>query len=298
MIPLIPIEYIEPVFRPPSEAGSLILPLTNGCSWNRCTFCEMYTQPQKAFRVRDEATVLAEIEVTAARHPGITRVFLSDGDAMVLSQRRLRRVLEALNQALPDLERVSAYCLPRNLRNKTVADLRELRALKLDLLYVGAESGDDEVLQRVHKGETRASTLEALLKIRDAGLRSSVMILNGLGGRRHWEAHARHSAELVNAAQPDYLSTLVLSFPRGPQRLQSDFPDFEAADQATLFRELRLFIECTDLRKTVFRSDHASNYLVLKGELGRDRDRMLDCIDEAIRRPDRAGLRPEWARGL
>lgn len=205
-----PIHYIEPVFRPPSEAHSLILPVTNGCSWNKCGFCEMYTQPQKKFRARDENEVLEEIRRCGERLI-VKRVFLADGDALVLPTRRLLAVLQAIRQHLPEVERVSSYCLPRNLRRKSVDELRELADAGLRMAYVGAESGDDEVLARVNKGETYSSTLDALEKLGEAGISRSVMILNGLGGMTLSAQHADNSARLMNAAQPEYLSTLVVS---------------------------------------------------------------------------------------
>lgn len=292
-----PIDYIEPVFRPPSEAHSLILPVTNGCSWNKCTFCDMYTAPQKKFRARDEERVLEEIRQCGERLI-VQRVFLADGDAMVLPTHRLLRILQAIREHMPEVHRVTSYCLPRNLRRKSVDELRQLREAGLKMLYVGAESGDDEVLQRVNKGETFESTAEALLKAREAGLKTSVMILNGLGGRSLSEQHAINSARLMNLAQPDYLSTLVVSFPRGLDRYREQFPDFQPLDQQELFVEMERFLSELALEDTVFRSDHASNYLVLKGVLGRDKERMLAQVRTAIEQPDRAGLRAEWMRGL
>lgn len=294
-----PIDYIEPVFRPPSEARSLILPVTNGCSWNRCTFCEMYTQEQKKFRARKPDDVLADIEKAARTLGGVRRVFLADGDAMVLPTRRLLEILGQLKAAFPDLQRVSSYCLPRNLARKTVEELAELRAAGLQILYVGMESGDDEVLRRVNKGETAESTRSALLKMRAAGITSSVMVLNGLGGEVLSEQHAINTAHLCNETRPDYLSTLVVSFPQGEERFRAGFgEDFVPLSQDGLFREIRLFLEHLELERTVFRSDHASNYLVLKGTLGRDKQRMLDEVNLAIANPGAAALRPEWMRGL
>jgi radical SAM superfamily enzyme YgiQ (UPF0313 family) len=150
----IPIRYVEPVYRPPSEADSLILPVTDGCSWNRCTFCEMYTAPQKRFRPRSEEEVLENIRRCGEQFgDGVKRVFLADGDAMTLSTRRLVTILEAIRRDLPGVRRVSSYCLPRNLRKKSAAELRELAELGLSLVYVGAESGDDEVLARSTRGK-------------------------------------------------------------------------------------------------------------------------------------------------
>jgi len=291
--------YVEPLYRPPSEARSLILQVTNGCSWNRCTFCEMYTDPRKRFRLKDQEDIDRELEEVAAENVPIRRIFLADGDAMTLSFRRLRGILESIERHLPGVQRVASYCLPRNLRNKTVEELAELAAMKLSLFYVGCESGDDLVLERVSKGETYASSLAALEKIRAAGARSSVMILNGMGGKRYSRQHAVNSARLMSAAQPEYLSTLVVSFPQGMERYQAGFNDeFEPLDQPDLFQEMYWLLENLELDKTIFRSDHASNYLVLKGTLGKDKGRLLDTVREAMERPGAVPLRQEWQRGL
>ena len=294
-----PIRYVNPVFRPPSEAQSLILPVTDGCSWNRCTYCEMYTAPQKKFRARDEQETLDSIrrcgELDAS---GVQRVFLGDGDAMVLSTRRLMDLLTAIKQHLPRVRRISSYCLPRNLRNKTVQELTELRAAGLDLAYIGAESGDDEVLQRVNKGETFESTCAALDKLGAAGITRSVMLLNGLGGRLLTAQHAQNSARLANATQPEFLATLVVSFPQGEQRFRQGFPEWEPLNQQELFVEMEQFLQTLDLKRTVFRSDHASNWLVLKGVLGAEKERLLQQVRTAIVQPQSARLRPDWQRGL
>ncbi len=294
-----PVRYIDPVFRPPSEARSLILPVTDGCSWNRCTFCEMYTEPQKRFRARDEHEVLESIRRCAERFgPEIRRVFLADGDALVLPTRRLIDILVAIRTHMPTVHRVSSYCLPRNLRRKSVTELRELADAGLALAYVGAESGDDEVLRLVNKGETHESTLDALQKLRQAGIGRSVMILNGLGGAALSARHADGSARLANAALPEYLSTLVVTFPKGEERFRSAFPDWEPLAPDGLFREMERFLSQLELARTVFRSDHASNWLVLRGTLNADKERLLMQVRAAIESPQAAALRPAWARGL
>ncbi|MFP5421369.1 MAG: radical SAM protein [Gammaproteobacteria bacterium] len=292
-----PISYIEPVFRPPSEAHSLILPVTNGCSWNKCTFCEMYTQEQKKFRARDEAQVLDEIRLTGEKMI-VQRVFLADGDALVLPTRRLLTILQAIREHMPEVERVSSYCLPRNLRKKSVDELKELADAGLRMAYVGCESGDDEVLARVNKGETYESSLSALDKLGQAGITRSVMILNGLGGTSLSEQHADNSARLMNESQPEFLSTLVVSFPTGEARFREGFADFRPLGQQQLFVEVERLLQRLELRDTVFRSDHASNYLVLKGTLGADKQRLLAQVRHAIEQPQQARLRQEWQRGL
>jgi radical SAM superfamily enzyme YgiQ (UPF0313 family) len=296
---MIPIRYVEPVFRPPSEAESLILPVTDGCSWNRCRFCEMYTAPQKKFRARDEAEVLESIRSIGERYGGeIRRVFLADGDALVLPTRRLLAILEAIRTHLPAVRRISSYCLPRNLRKKPQSEVDALAAAGLAMVYVGAESGDDDVLAAVDKGETFDTTRDALDKLGAAGIARSVMILNGLGGRALSAQHALNSARLMNATQPEFLSTLVVSFPMGEDRLRAGFAGWEPLSQRELFIEMERFLSGLELDRTVFRSDHASNWLILKGTLGAEKDRLLREVRQAIAAPERAHLRPAWARGL
>lgn len=294
-----PIEYIEPVFRPPSEAKSLILQVSNGCSYNLCGFCEMYTAPQKKFKPKAIGDIEKELTAVAAQMPDVRRFFLADGDAMTLSIRRLKEILEKINQYFPNLERVTAYCLPRNLKKKSVEELAELKELGLEMVYVGCESGDDKVLECVQKGETFETSKEALLKLKAAGIKSSVMILNGLGGRKFSEQHALNSAKLMNETQPEFVSTLVVSFPMGEERFRSGFDgDYEPLSQGELFKEIQTLVSSFELENTVFRSDHASNYLVLKGTLGQDKQEMLNKIDAALNKPGSIPLRQEWQRGL
>lgn len=295
----LPIRYVEPVFRPPSEADSLILPVTEGCSWNHCIFCELYTAPQKRFRARDEGEVLESIRrIGECYGDQVRRLFLADGDAMVLPTRRLLVYLEAIRSHLPAVRRVSSYCLARNLRRKTVGELKELCDAGLRLAYLGAESGDDTVLALAHKGETFESTRAALDKLGEAGITRSVMIINGLGGETHSARHADNSARLINATQPEYLATLVLTLYNGGARYRAAWPDWQALSQTGLFREMERFLSGLELRRTVFRSDHASNWLVLRGTLGADKSRLLAQVREAIEQPDLASLRAAWMRGI
>ena len=295
-----PIAYIEPLFRPPSEARSLIFQVTNGCSWNKCTYCDMYTQPQKKFSLKADADVEAEITWAGEHLQGVRRVFLADGDAMSLSTRRLLRILELIRQHLPEVSRVSSYCSSFNLHNKSVDDLRQLREAGLKLIYMGAESGDDFVLNSIHKGDTHAGTVEALNRLRDAGIQRSVMIINGVGGRQYSEQHALNSARLANETQPEFLSSLVINHPHGEDRFRAGYAEhggrYEKLNQHELFKELRTFVGALELEQTIFRSDHASNQLVLKGTLGKDKEALLAQIDTAINAPQQAALRPVWIR--
>lgn len=296
---MIQLPYVEPVFRPPSEWKSLILQVTNGCSWNQCTFCDMYTQPQKKFRPKPKAEIDQELRMVAQTGAHVGRVFLADGDAMVLSFKRLHQIMESINLNLSGVTRVSAYCLPRNLNNKTVEELKQLKDMGLSLVYVGCESGDDRVLGAISKGETFQSSLDALLKLKQAGIKSSVMILNGMGGQALSKQHALNSARLMNETQPEYLSTLVVSYPMGDKRVVAGFKgDYQLPDTQGLIQEMYWLMDNLDLKNTIFRSDHASNYLVLKGTLNKDKASIMERIEMALNQSDRIQLRPEWSRGL
>jgi len=259
----------------------------------------MYTAPQKKFHLKAPEQIEEELIAIANSKQSIRRIFLADGDAMALSYRRLRDIMFAINKYLPDVQRVSSYCLPRNLKNKTVDELSDLYSMGLSLVYIGCETGDDEILKKINKGETYQSSLSALQKTRQAGIKRSVMILNGLGGNKYSEQHAANSARLMNDAQPEYLSTLVLSFPAGVQRYKNSFDDdFKPLKQLELAQEMEHFLSALQLKKTIFRSDHASNYLSLKGTLNQDKDKLLQIVRSSISQPGSVPLRQEWQRGL
>lgn len=291
------IEYDEPVFRPPSEANSFILQATIGCSWNRCAFCEMYTG--KNFRAKSRKEITSEIKQFAPYADTLRKVFLADGNAMVLSSARIMEILSELNNTFPKIRRISAYALPSDILAKSDEELRGMADAGLNLLYVGIESGDDELLRLINKGETFRSTVKGLNKAQKAGMQLSVMILNGLGGKRYSRNHAINSAKVINEIQPHFASTLVLSFPLGVDQYRKRFKGiYEPVSPMGLIEELGIFIENTDLKETIFRSDHASNYLVLKGILARDKGRFLEKIGNILCNPEEAKLRPEWMRGL
>jgi radical SAM superfamily enzyme YgiQ (UPF0313 family) len=293
------LNYIDPIFRPPSEAESLILQVTNGCSWNKCTFCEMYTEPQKRFKPKPIEDIREELKQVVGMGISLRRVFLADGDAMTLSYRRLYEIMQTINEYLPDIQRVSAYCLPRNIKNKTIDELHTLCQMGLALMYIGCETGDDLVLERVNKGETWRTSLDALMKLQQAGIKRSVMILNGLGGIHYTEQHALNSASLMNESQPEYLATLVVSFPKGQQRLQQGYAgEFEILNLRQLIEEIEMLLSALELEKTIFRSDHASNYLILKGVLNKDKERLLKQVRRALTHPEVTRFREEWQRGL
>lgn len=291
------IRYNEPLFRPPSEAYSLILQVTLGCAWNKCAFCEMYSGKQ--FSLRNEEDIFAEIDMMQPYSNHYRKVFLADGNAMVLSFEKLSRILDHLNQKFPRLNRISAYALPRDIESKTDNELVQLAEKGLKLLYVGIESGDNELLSRINKPENFESTQRALNRARSAGIKLSVMILNGLGGKIYSQQHAINSAKLINEIQPEFLSTLVLSYPYGEKHFINKFDgEFIPLNTIELIAEMKVFLENLELKSTVFRSDHASNYLVLRGNLPRDQEEMIGRINTILNDPKNAKLRKEWMRGL
>lgn len=290
------IEYDYPLFRPPSEANSLILQITTGCSWNKCAFCEMYAEKQ--FKTKSFELIKTEIASFKPVSGKINKIFLADGDAMVLKTEKLLRILNEITNTFPKVRRISTYAKPKDLKNKTVEDLKRLKEAGLSLVYVGLESGDNELLLITNKGENFESSQKGMINCRKAGIKSSVMILNGLGGLNYWEQHALNSAKLINEIRPDFLSTLVLSFPFGVAHYQKKFStDFIEMNRVQLLEELYLFLDNTNLPSTVYRSDHASNYLILKGILSKDKHQILEKLRLAIRKPGQAGLREEWQRG-
>jgi len=292
-----PIQYNEPLFRPPSEARSLILQITLGCSWNKCSFCEMYTSKQ--FTARREEDVFKDIESFIPYAAQIRRIFLADGDPLVLSTKRLLNILRRIKDTFPNLQRVSTYASPSNLARKSNEELKELYEAGLTLLYVGIESGDSEVLECIQKGETFETTIDGLNKSKAVGMNSSVMIINGVGGKLLSNQHAINSAKVLNETQPKYASTLVLTTHKGLEHYKNRYlGDFQQLNQVELFSELQLFMQHLELTETIFRSDHASNNLILKGVLGKDKHKFLSQIELALEHPDLANLRSNYLRGF
>lgn len=252
----------------------------------------------KQFRLRKEEDVLSEIDALKGLINYPAKVFLADGDAMVLSTTRLLKIADALHKAIPRLNRISIYALPSNILSKTEPELKMLYEAGYKLIYVGIESGSDELLQLIHKGESWNSTVDALQKAKQAGIKSSVMILTGLGGKKFSELHAISSAQILNTIQPEYASTLVLSFPYGEEHYKKQFHDYTSMNTTDLLAELETFLLHLDLKATIFRSDHASNYIALKGVLNKDKDALLRQVHQAIHKTGDVKLRNEWERGF
>ena len=289
--------YHGTVVRPPSEAESYILQITYGCSHNRCTFCGTYSD--KPFRVRAEEEVLEDIAMAREEMGDVRRVFLADGNALVLSTRRLAGTLDALAEALPRLRRVGIYANARDILDKSDDDLAMLCRKRLQLVYLGLESGSDEVLRRVGKEATAAEMIEAVHKAKRAGMRVSVIALLGIGGMELSAEHAEQTGRVAGAMDPHYLSMLTLMLVPGTElHRQSRSGEFQPMPPAGLLAELRRIIAAsTGLSRCIFRTNHASNYVPLAGTLSRDRQRLLATLDQALAQGPSA-LRPEAWRAL
>ncbi len=291
------IQYEGTLYRPPSEARSLILQATIGCSYNECSFCGMYRD--KRFRVRSLDELKAEI-AWAANHAGpVTKVFLGDGDALMAKERFLGSVLDELRAAFPDLRRVSCYASPQSLQVRSVEEMARLREKGLSLYYLGIESGSDRVLEHLVKGVDGAEMVRVANKASEAGVKLSTMILLGVGGRAGSREHAEASARVVNAIQPRFVSTLVVTpVPGTPMFDQAERGELDDLTPVELAAELRTFLEKLELRGSIFRSNHASNFLALKGNLPRDRAALVRILDEVLADPSNAPFVPDFLRAL
>ena len=291
------IRYEGDLYRPPSEANSLILQATLGCSYNECTFCGMYRD--KRFRVRSFDELAAEIEWARDNVPGVRKVFLADGDALVAKASFLERVLDALRDAFGELRRVSVYASPQALQVRTVEEMARLREKGLTLYYLGVESGNDDVLAALQKGVDGDEMVRVANKAHDAGVKLSTMILLGAGGRDGSEAHARDSADVITRIQPRFVSTLVMSpVPNTPLWSAAERGEVDDLTPVELAAELRTFVGGLELEGSVFRSNHASNHLTLAGTLPKDKPALLAALDGVLADPERAPFVPNWMRRL
>ena len=281
--------------RPPSEADSILLQVTLGCSHSRCTFCGTYGD--KRFRIKDDKIILSDI-LWASRHLAQEdRLFLMDGDALVIPQKRLLWILERIREHLPNVKRVGAYANTKSILKKSLEELKELRERNLGILYYGVETGDEAIREKIRKGSTAATAIEAGKKVKEAGILLSVTVLLGIGGVEHSLRHARATGVLLSAMDPDYVGALtVMLIPGTP--LYEDYAKgaFQLPDEKGLLRELREMIAHTEMTRGYFFSNHASNYLPIKAKLPSGKQRALDLIDAALR--GEVALKPEWLRAL
>jgi len=288
-------EYDWPVFRPPSEADSLIIQATLGCSANTCKFCYMYKT--KKFRIRPTRQVLSDLEWCGKHERGANRIFLADGDALAVPTEDLLKILRTGYGLFPRLDRVTSYANPGNLLEKSEDELREIRKAGLTMIYYGVESGDEDLLKRIKKQATTREMIQGCAKAHRAGLDISVTVLLGLAGKAGSERHAKQTAEVLNQISPLYISALTLMlgpFAKNYERAMG--VDFEFLDKMDFLKELKWMIAGLKVKHSIFRSNHASNYLPLKGDLPQDQPGLLETIEYGLNHPEI--LKPEEFRAL
>jgi len=281
--------------RPPSEANSILLQVTVGCSHNKCTFCGSYKE--KRFRIKDDATILSDILFASKYMRGQERVFLMDGDALIIPQKRLMWILDRIKENLPWVRRVGVYANAKSLRKKSLEELIQLRENGLGIIYLGVESGDDEVLKSVNKNANAQNLIDMGWKVREAGIKRSVTVLLGIAGRERSLEHAKATGALLSAMDPNYVGALtVMLIPGTP--LYEDYTSgkFQLPTERELLLELREMIAHTHLTMGLFFSNHASNYLPIRARLPRGKEEALALIDSALR--GEVALKPEWMRAL
>ena len=288
--------YEGSVFRPPSEAYSLIVQVTIGCSHNECTFCSMYKA--KKFRVREVEEVLKDFDAARKQYKRVERIFLADGDVLTLSNDKLTVILDYIKKLFPENERVSVYGSPRDALRKSPNELITLREKGIEIVYIGAESGSDKVLADVRKGANRAEIIEAVQKIEAAGIKASVTFISGLGGKEDWEEHAVETGTMISHMEPSFVGLLTLmTEPAAP--LTKDVRDgtFGLLSPEEVIAETALMLKHVHVGKPcVFRSNHASNYVALKGDLPRDKARMIGQLEAILENV--GGLKDERFRML
>ena len=289
-------EYEGIVIRPPSEAESLILQVTLGCSHNRCTFCPTYKG--RRFQIKDLDRIKEEIDEMAPCGP-FRKVFLADGDALIMPQDKLIAILQYLKERLPGLRRVGLYGNAKSILRKSVEELRALKALKLGIVYLGVETGDPTLLEKVRKGASYEQMVEAGRRVKEAGITLSATVLLGLGGVEHGQQHALATAKILSDIDPDFASALTLMVvPGTPLHEEMESDRFQLPSPFQLLEELGTLIAHTHFTNCYFTSNHASNYLPIKARLPRDKEAVVRLIQKVVSSQDASRLRPEFLRGL
>ena len=286
------------VFRPPSEARSYILQCTVGCTHNRCTFCTMYKD--KKYKVRSLEEIKTDIRMAKQYYGDVEKVFLADGDAIAMDTSELLEILEMLYQSFPSLKHVGVYASPDVVLKKDISELTALKAAGLTIAYLGVETGDEELLKDIRKGVTYDEMVQAGLRLRQAGIQLSVTVLLGLAGRTPKALeHAKNTAKILNEMKPEYIGALTLMVvPRTELYRRMERGEFELPGPFEILDEMLIMIENLELDGSEFRSNHASNYLPIKGRLPDDKQAIIDLIKDIIAKNDRSYLRPDYLRAL
>jgi len=283
------------IIRPPSEANSILLQITVGCSRNKCTFCGAYKGER--FRIKPDSIILSDIDFAATYCRRQRRLFLCDGDALIVPQKRLLGILLEIERKLPWVTRVGAYANCKSLKMKTLDELKELNAHGLGILYMGLETGDDVTLKKINKGATSQEMIQMGKKARAAGIKLSITVLLGIAGKSRSDIHARETGRVLTAIDPEYVGALTLMLISGTP-LYQDYKDgkFFLLEPDEMLNELRTMIAATELSKGLFHANHASNYLPIKARLPRDKATTLTLIDDAL--AGKIDLKPEFLRAL
>lgn len=290
-------KYEGDIIRPPSEAYSLLLQVTVGCSHNRCTFCPSFKD--KRFRIKRIEEIVEDLEYAARRFRRVDRLFLCDGDALIIPQTRLVGILDAIRTRLPGVGRIGTYANAKSIRKKSVEELRELKERGLGIVYLGIESGNEEILARIRKGATAARIVEAARRVKEAGITLSVTVLLGIGGMENSMDHARDTARILTDVDPDFAGVLtVMIVPGTPLHEEVRSGSFVLPGTFDLLGELRVIVSESRFSNCFFTANHASNYLPIRARMPQDREEVLRLIDDVVRRNDASLLRPESMRGL
>jgi radical SAM superfamily enzyme YgiQ (UPF0313 family) len=293
------IEYITPYFRPPSEGKSFILQATIGCSHNQCTYCAMYRKDEQKFRIRPMDEIREIIDEASASGRIRDRVFIADGNALVLAQKRLTEMMEYLREKSPSIQRIRMYANVGDILRKGVENLKELRGLGLDMVYIGFESGDDVVLERIKKGANHEETIRASRMLKEAGIMNSAMVLLGMGGVERSLQHAEATGKLLTGCDPEYVGALSLQVrPGAPLYDEMKRGEFELPGKFQMIKELEILVENTELTDGFFFSNHISNYLPIKAKFPRDKEEVLRQIRAVLENEDESKLRPDYYRDV
>jgi radical SAM superfamily enzyme YgiQ (UPF0313 family) len=296
MFPSIHNIYEGSVFRPPSEARSLILQATIGCSHNKCTFC--ITFQDKDFRIKEFEAIKRDVEAVLPYYKNAKRIFLADGNALVIPTNDLLKILNLLTNNFPNLERVGIYASPQDIRKKSVEELKLLREAGLGIIYIGLESGSDMILKKVKKGALSKQMIQAADLVKESKITLSVIFILGLGGTKHSKEHAQKTAEILSKMDPDYIGALTLMVVKGtPVYEEVKKGELEILNPREVFEELKILIENLNLTNCVFRANHASNYLPVGGTFPKDKEMILGRIEKILRQKD-VSFKPEWLRAL
>jgi len=283
------------IIRPPSEANSILLQVTVGCSHNKCTFCGAYKGER--FTIKKDSIIMEDIEFAARHFRNQNRLFLCDGDALIVPQKRLVPILEAINKRLPWIERIGLYANTKSIRMKSDEDLRELRSLGVKIAYMGLETGDDVTLKKIQKGADSQRMIEMGQKIRRCGIKLSITVLAGIAGRERSMIHARETGRVLTAIDPEFVGALSLMLIPGTEmHTLFERDEFELLTPDEMLMELGAIISATHLTNGLFHANHASNYLPIRAELPRDKEKTLAHIAKALE--GKIGLKPEFMRAL